>query len=209
MVASVQNPEDVCNLALDLIGYERRIGSVFEGSQPSRVALDLFAQTRDEMFRAQKPGFANRTNQLTLQKSYTSWTGTWTAAAQPPYPWLYSYAYPDDCLELLYLFQPVAGSPPFNNPIPVQFEVYNDQQPTPPKRDILCNLASPLLANYIGQVTDMTTWDPLFVETLAAALARKFTAALQKTQQLIEPISKITASEEAAAGQAAVMAEER
>jgi hypothetical protein len=37
--------ESICNQALDVIGYARHIGNIYEGSKAARVALDLYGQT--------------------------------------------------------------------------------------------------------------------------------------------------------------------
>jgi hypothetical protein len=45
--------ENICNQALDVIGYARHIGNIYEGSKAARVALDLYVQTRDEVLASQ------------------------------------------------------------------------------------------------------------------------------------------------------------
>jgi hypothetical protein len=209
MTASFQSVEDICNAALDIIGYDRRIGDMYEGTRASKVALDLYAQTRDELLRKQKPGFASRSVQLTLQKSAPVGgygAASWNPATNPPPPWQYQYAYPTDCLEFLYC-QPTPATIPVLNPLSLRFRIYNDQVSVPPARVILAT-QTPLIGVYVGQVTDMTTWDSLFVKTVVSSLAKKFAMALVKNQQLIEGAFKIASAEEAAAQAEASVSEE-
>ena len=101
-MTSVSTPEDVCNIALAQIGHAERIGSLYEGSRASEVALTIYGQTRDDLLRKQDWGFAEVTASLTLLKTappggYGPWQ-VWAPATNPPPPWLYEYAYPSDCL---------------------------------------------------------------------------------------------------------------
>ena len=41
--------ESVVNQSLDLIGYKRHVGSVWDGTPAARVALNAFAEVRDEV----------------------------------------------------------------------------------------------------------------------------------------------------------------
>lgn len=209
MTASLQSVEDVVNAALDVIGYDRRVGDIFEGTRASKVALDLYGETRDALLRKMRPGFANRDVTLTALKTAPAGgysVGTpWTNAYPPP-SWQYEYPYPSDCLEVLYL-QSTQNPIPNNNPLPQRFKIYNDQAENPVVRTILSNL-SPAVLIYTGQVTDMTTWDASFVDLMVAALAKKFTVALVKNQQLVESVLKATGGEETTSISDAAMSEE-
>lgn len=128
MVASVQNPADIINIALRRMGYKLRVGSLLDGSEAASQALDIYAQTRDELLRAGEWGFAERNVSLTVLKAApaggyfppTFWSNTY-----PPIPWGYEYAYPDDCLKVralkpapLFLFDP--------DPQPNLYAIAND-----------------------------------------------------------------------------------
>jgi hypothetical protein len=175
MVASVQSPADVINLALVRIGYKLRIGSLFDGTPASKAALDIYAQTRDETLREFDWGFAERNLAATLLKSappggYVP-PAVWNPLTNPPLPWNYEYQYPADCLKL----RSIRGTPlfiPEFDPRPKVFRIVNDNAFNPPQRVILTNEVNALLV-YTGQVTDPTTWEPLYVEALAASLARR------------------------------------
>ncbi len=50
--------ESIVNQSLDLIGYKRHIGTIWDGSPAARVALNAYAETRDEMLGIQPWMFA-------------------------------------------------------------------------------------------------------------------------------------------------------
>lgn len=179
MPASLTSPADVVNNALTRIGYKLRVGSLFDGSEAASNALDIYAQTRDEILRQNDWGFAERNVSLTLLKSapaggYVPPT-VWTTA-YPALPWLYSYQYPDDCLKV----RALKPSPIFlqsYDPQPYVFNLANDNSYTPPKKVVLCNVVDAILV-YTGQVTDPTTWEADFGEGFCAALGRRLAAGL-------------------------------
>lgn len=128
MVASASSPADIVNLALRRIGYELRVGSLLDGSEAANQALDIYAQTRDDLLRQNDWGFAERNVALTVLKTApaggyfppTNWSSTY-----PPLPWAFEYDYPADCLKVrslkessLFLFNP--------DPQPVLFDTAND-----------------------------------------------------------------------------------
>ena len=199
MTASITSPADLVNLSLARIGYKRRIGNLYEGSEAAKVALTLYAQTRDELLRQFGWGFAERVATMTLLKSapvggYVPPT-TWSTA-YPPLPWVYEYAYPSDCLQV----RSVRQVPVFlYNPDPQAqlFSVDNDYSLTPPAKVVLCNLQNAVLV-YTGQITDPTTWEPDFVEAFAASLGRRMAPSLVG----MDP-AKMEASDEEASKQIA------
>ncbi len=174
MPASVTSPADVINLSLARIGYPGRVGNLYDGSKAAKKALDLYAQTRDELLRQNDWGFAERNVSPTLLKSAPAGgyipPVTWTTA-YPPLPYLYEYARPTDCLKIRSLKAVPLFLPNFD-PQPVTFTEANDTVAPATGQVILCNVANAVLT-YTGQVTDPTAWEPDFVETLAAALGRR------------------------------------
>ena len=179
MGLSARNPEDIINIALVRIGYKRRIGSIFDGSLASKAALDIYAQTRDASLRDFDWGFASRNAPMALLKTaqiggYPP-TAPWTNAF-PVLPFIYEYAYPDDCLKV----RSIRSSPtfiPVFDPKPVVYQIDNDNSLEPPAKVILCNVADAILV-YTGQVTDPALWESDFIEALAASLARRFAPVL-------------------------------
>lgn len=204
MTASVQSPEDVINLTLVRIGHPFRVGSLYEGSPASKKALDIYAETRDELLADLAPDFAARDVTLTLLKTapvggYLP-TQPWTPAFPPP-PWIFEYAYPADCLKVRAVRKSPLLIPEFD-PQPIIWRLANDLAAPATGRVILCNVAAAILV-YTGQVTDMTTWVPSFVEALAAALGRRLSPILAGNPDAL----KMAAADEGAEGQVAAMAQ--
>ena len=204
MAASVSSPADVVNLALARIGYKLRISDLYDGSAPAKVALTVYAQTRDELLSDGNWEFAERNTPGVLLKQApvggyippTVWT-----SAYPALPWMYSYQFPSDALKV----RAVKTTPLFGfNPDP-QAQLYsidNDNGFAPPQRVVLCNLANAIIV-YTGQVTDPTTWDVAFVEAMAAAVGRRMAPQLVGLDG-----AKLAASDEQVEGQIARMTQE-
>jgi hypothetical protein len=183
MASSVASPEDVINIALVRIGYKMRVGSIFEGSMAAKKALDIYAETRDELLRGFDWGFAERTVGMTLLKQAPAGgyfpPNTWTNAYPAP-PWIFEIAYPSDALKIRALKNVPLFVPDFA-PQPYQFSVDNDQSLTDPDKVILCNIY-PGVVVYTGQVTNPVDWEPDFTEALAASLGRRLAPVLQGLQ---------------------------
>jgi hypothetical protein len=179
MVASVSSVVDLVNNSLKRIGYKKDVGTLFEGSEASKIALDVYGQTRDEFLRDSNFEFANRSVALTLLKQapvegYIP-PKVWSSL-YPPLPWMFEYAYPDDCLKV----RSVRESPIFimnHDPQPIVYLIANDSSYTPARRVILCNIPNAIL-NYTGQIMDLTNWDVGAIEGFAAALGRRIAPAL-------------------------------
>ncbi len=184
MSTVITSVEDVCNLALSILGYPQRIGDIYEGSKPSKLALDLYGQTRDEVLRSSYWGFARRETMLALVKGAPPPGQPWNATEYAQVPWQFEYEYPTDCIRLLYVMPSIVNFPVYD-PQPQLFEVGNDPNINPPMKVIFTNLSQPV-AVYTGQVTDMSLWEPLFTSTLASALAGKFAAALSEGKSVVE-----------------------
>ena len=180
MVASIKSPADIVNYSLRRIGNKNRVGNLYDGSNESSVALDVFTQVRDEFLRQSGAGFCERNAVGTVLK-YAPEGGyfppnTWDPTVNPPLPWFYEYAYPDDCIEVRALRQQALFVLDFD-PQPITFSVENDNYYTPARRVILCNIANATIV-YTGQVTDLSTWDSGAIEAFAAALGRRLAPAL-------------------------------
>ena len=169
---AISSATDVLNYVLTRIGFKPRIGSMFEGSEVAQQALDIFSQTRDEKLREFDYDFAQRSIALTLLKSAPAGgyfpPNLWNPAINPPYGYLYEYAWPADSLKIRTV-NPAGLFPTNYDPQPNAFQISNDNAFTPPQRVILCNVPA-AIATYTGQITDPATWDVAFCEALAAAL---------------------------------------
>lgn len=180
MTLSARNPEDVVNLALVRIGYPMRVDNMMEGTKHAMAALSIYAQTRDEVLRQSDWGFAERDIVLTLQKSapvggYIP-PAVWDPTTNPPLPWAFQYAYPNDCLKVRAVKKTPVLYPDFD-PQPVLYGIANDKNATPPVKVVLANISDAIMV-YTGQVVNPLDWEADFIEAVAAALARRLTVAL-------------------------------
>lgn len=105
MVASVTSPADIINLALRRIGYKlTRVSNLYDGSEPAKAALDIYAQTRDDLLRDGNWDFARRDVAATVLRQAPDGgyfpPNNWDPLTYPPLPWTYCYEYPDDCLKV-------------------------------------------------------------------------------------------------------------
>jgi hypothetical protein len=178
MVASIQSPADAVNAALRRIGYKLRVGSLYDGSEAARAALDVYSQTRDALLRSESWPFAQRA------------TGLTTNGQTAPDGWSYEYTWPADCL-LVRAIQPYPIPSPNLNPSDILFTPFNDNRLTPPAKVILTTI-SPAAAIYTAQITDPTTWEPSFCEALIDKLAVILTPALgdAKLLQIAVPMAQ-------------------
>jgi hypothetical protein len=172
---AVQSPEDLVNLALTRIGYAQRITNIFEGTRASRAALNVYAQTRDDLLRIGDWPFASRDIAGTVLKSapvggYIPPT-VWNPTTNPPVPWFFEYQWPSDCLEVRAV-KPVPLTLPNFSPQPQLFKISNDNYFTPGQRVILSNINGAVIT-YTGQIIDPTTMPPDFIEEFAGALAKQ------------------------------------
>jgi hypothetical protein len=178
---SLRDPSDIVNAALVQIGYPLQIGNLFDGSQAATKALTIYGQVRDDMMRDGNWQFASRSVVLTLLKqapaSYLTGITPWTPA-YPQQPWLYEYAYPDDCLKMRIVKPSQIFPGPNFNPSPYPFAINNDNGYTPPRETILSNVAE-AMGVYTGRVTNPATWEAnfttAFVDKLGTLLAPALT----------------------------------
>ena len=161
MAVSVSSPEDVVNLSLARIGYSKRIGSLLDGSMAARIALTVYAQTRDKMLRDGDWDFARKTAALVA-----------SGQSAPP-PWSQSYAYPADSLRVRDLI--VASFDPLN-PIPSRWVIAND----PVAGKVILSATAYATIVYTFKCTTPTLWESSFVEALAAAIGRRLAPLLNR-----------------------------
>lgn len=179
MVASVSSPTDIINNSLRRIGYDRRVGSLLEGSKAASAALDLYSQTRDQLLRKGNWNFASGMVNGTLQKFAPPggyFDTPWSPATNPQQPWKFQYAYPADCLKIRavrpqpgFLFDPM--------PTPALFDTANDSTLSPPAQVVLCNTENAVLV-YTRQVTNPENWESDFIEALIAEVGRRLAPVL-------------------------------
>ena len=149
--------EVICNQALDLIGYKRHIGDIYDGSLAARIALNAYRETRDEVLIIRPWEFA---------RAYVPMESAGIPSKQP---WRYIYIYPPNTVKFL-MIKP-SNTPP--DPQPIRWMEEYDLRVPAPYRTILANLN-----NAVGVVTfrvvDPASWPADFTETVIEMLAKKF-----------------------------------
>lgn len=200
MVASVQSPADIVNLALSVLGHSGRVGNLYDGSDAAKKALDVYAETRDEVLREKDWPFALR------QAAGVA------AASVAVSGWAHGWVYPSDCLRVRSVAPATIPASNFD-PQPVLWTIFNNTGTTPATKIILSQI-TPVSINYVGQVTDMKTWEPLFVDAVVKAIAAKMGPSLrQDIAPIISPATAVNtatmADEPQAPNDAAPMADER
>lgn len=152
-------PEDIVNAALVRIGHPKRIGSLFEGSDQAKAALDIYGQTRDELLRLEDYDFSEKISAAVLSGN------------NAPAPWLYQYIYPTDCVRIRDMYGS-AYLADTNDPLPNLYsraiDIVNGTQ-----TDVVNANISPATLVYTEQVTNPQLWDSGFTEALIASLARR------------------------------------
>jgi hypothetical protein len=173
MSAVLTSPAQVVNYALRKAGYRNRVGSLYDGTDQAKAALDLYGQMRDAMLATGEWDFAQRTTVGTLLKQAPTMPPSyivhpWTPA-YPALPWAYEYAYPTDAVQIRAVKQQPVSIPNFD-PRYFNFEVSNDEGFTPPQKVVLCNVKNAILV-YAAQVTNPAQWNVAFLDALADRLA--------------------------------------
>lgn len=172
--------ENVVNQALDLIGYKRRIGNIYDGSPGAVQALDIWQQTRDALLTSMRPDWARKDATLTLlrvapsiQGSFSNYDVTAWGNAYPPLPWLYEYTSPADNLYPLLVKRKPFTVPEFRPRYhPFLHRIVDSTTET-----ILCNVPDAILI-YIYPVLDPNIWPNDFTDAMILTLAKKFETAL-------------------------------
>jgi hypothetical protein len=197
MVASLQSPADIVNATLTRLGYKDRVGSLYEGSKASKKALDIYAQTRDQLLREGEWPFARGDVNGSLIKSAPAggyFATAWNPSTYPPLPWLFEYTYVSDAIEIRAV-RPSEILVPNFAPRPHLFAIANDGG----QRVILSNVANAVIT-YVRQVTDPTQMPPDFIEAFCAALARRLAIVLTQSADAVKIEAQDEQFETAVAG---------
>jgi hypothetical protein len=179
----------ICNMALSSIGTRSTIASLSEDSTEAETCQLWYNTLRDSLLRDLPWNWARRQVALAVYKAAAgTQENPQGALPQPPLPWLYSYAYPSDCLDARYILPlldngSLSGAPPpltTGNNLQYRYwktpaikmliagDVDTDNNPL---KVILCNQKTAQLV-YTGKVTDPNVWDIDFVTALVGRLAQ-------------------------------------
>jgi hypothetical protein len=174
----------VANRAILAVGARGQIASASEQSAEARYVRAFYEVTLRSLLRSAHWNFARKTAFLNQLKSAPGalgntapGTAVWDPATQPPPPWLFEYAYPDDCLKMRFVSPQVSnlgvqGTPifstPSNIPVPVgtfrpqRFQEATDENFADGQRTVvLCNQAQ-AIGVYTVMVANPTLWDAQF-----------------------------------------------
>lgn len=161
--------ETICNQALDAIGYSRHIGNIYEGTKAARAFLNCYVEVRDALLSTLRPDWAWTEKALVLTRqapniinNTANYDNGWNDTF-PPLPWLYEYAYPDDCLEPDMILTQVLFLPIWR-PRAITYRM------TP--STILTNEPNAIL-RYIRVVKNPDDWQRDFYEAMVMALAKR------------------------------------
>ena len=155
--------ESIVNQSLDLIGYKKHIGSIWDGSVAARVALNAYSETRDEVLAAQPWVFARDLFIL-------------DAISGPSSAGVYSFTRPETAITILdvypyprVLLEPTPGrwSESYENSARIIVAQH-------PKVGVVATL----------RLTNWAIWPPEFTQAVIRMLAEKL------SRSLVEPPPK-------------------
>lgn len=193
---------DVVNLALLRISSRSQVSSInpSDGSAAGDAASLLWTPTFEMLGRAAHWNCFRKQVPLTLIKAKmgTPENLTGTFSADPPTPWLYSYAYPSDCLLERYIIAPSdssgIGTPIFSGngwasttaksqavPFAAAFDTDSTSSPI---RVILTNQSSAIGVYTVNQ-PDPSAWDAQFRQAMISSLAVWLIPALTGNAQMM------------------------
>lgn len=182
--------EDIVNMAARAAGVPLRVEDIYEGSDLSKAALELYGQARDSLLDAEDWSFNRHTAPLTLLKGpppdggynfQQPWSNVYPAPG-----WLYEYAYPSDAVDLRAIIAPPMGLMPDLDPVPEVWRVDNDSTPnvsgmppvaTGPAAKVIYSNRTNALAVYRSRVTNPALFDPGFIDALVALLGKRLASA--------------------------------
>lgn len=198
---------DICNQALAAMGTRSTITSLLENSVEAKNCNMQYASTRDQLLRCAPWGFCKRTEVLALLKAAPGtpeFIGTvpteWSNDLPPP-PWLYSYAYPNDCVIVRFVQGTLLGqasSPIFPTNIgvassiygpPSKFEIRSEKVGSDSARTVVTNQQK-AIATYNFLETNPTNFDSEFVIALINALAANLVIPLSGDKGLKDRLEK-------------------
>jgi hypothetical protein len=199
---------DVVNRALDLLGVSP-ISEMQEGSEAANAALRHYGPTVRDLLRAAPWNFARKMRVLDLMYDATAIPPPGPPPTDPAIttivPWLYAYAYPQDCVRVRHIPQisPVITSqtPPMTG---ISWNVQiTGTQPAPFVVTTLFELNA-ILTNvqgaqcvYTSAMFDPQQWDSLFMTAEVALLAGRLALAVVGDKKLAMAL-RTAASQEAA-----------
>lgn len=170
----------ICQLALAAIGMRSSIASISESSPEARACLLQYDQALDDVLSAAHWNFARKQFALTVLKARSGTPENPTGAnSEPPRPWLYSYAYPADCVHARFLmplddasaaasiFGTAMGAAPQLNPAYARFQIGIDTDADGNDVKVILTDQPDAMLVYTMRQANTTLYDPQFVRAMA------------------------------------------
>lgn len=202
MTASVVS---ICNRALLSVGARTQISSInpSDGSAEADACATLFQSTFESLGRSANYNCLRKSTTLSLIAAAqgTPENPNGTSYPIPEFPWLYSYAYPSDCLKFNYIVPSnpigVGGSPPqttINNssgpwiPNAGQIPYVVSSSLDPNSNPVTIILTNQDLAQgvYNANIPNPTIWDSMFQAAMVASLGAFLVPALSLSLPLMQ-----------------------
>jgi hypothetical protein len=170
----------IANLSLSRIGTRSTIADLAEDSPEARAFNIVYEQARDETLEAVDWGFARGRRYL-------------ADLGKPPVDWQFRYAYPNDCLKIRSLYQPLAAwrgrlasidSNAASEPVPYEVAIDQDGQGNDLKV-IYCDQPR-ALAFYTRRVSNTALFPPGFLTALSWACGAQMAVPLAGNTQLMQ-----------------------
>jgi hypothetical protein len=162
-MSTVATPEDIGNMALDLL-TEGQIDSLDEDTKPARILNRWYEIVREGELMMNTWAFA------TIYGDETDFT---TDTGDGEFQYLYEV--PDDFLRFAWLTQDG-----FPNGVPINHTLWAD--------GIRTNFAGPIRMPYVANVTDPGDMDALFTKAFAASLAIPLAHGLTGKQSMVQTV---------------------
>lgn len=192
------DPVSIANLALGLVNVRTTISSFTEPSAAAEQINLQYLPSLEACLNAAHWNFARAQVSLAVLKAMVGTPENPTnaaASAQPPQPWLYSYAYPADCVQARFIM-PTFNSVPSNVPgtaptptyslDPVRFLVSTDLDAQGNRvKVILTNQPGAILV-YTTRITDANLFDGQFVIAFSNYLAARISIPLSGDKAMMK-----------------------
>jgi hypothetical protein len=192
----------IANMTLQAIGTRSNIVSLDEASPEANNLNLVYAQTRDELLRKYQWNFARMQAPLSLVKAAQGTTAnpTGTTLPIPMIPWLYSYAWPEDCIAIRMLLPIIAGLTDVPVPIfsssgtsvaytqtpNIKYVITSDlDAESNPIKVIMANVPQAQII-YTKRILDPNLFDSLFVTAFIGRLAGKVGFSLSGDKTLLK-----------------------
>ena len=201
---SGQSVIQVCNLSLLSLGSRSQISSLTEGSAEANACATLFDFVYTQLARTARWNCLQKQVTLSLLAAAqgTSENPDGTELPLPPTPWLYTYAYPSDCLAMRYI---VPSFPAYNTGVTAQTTYSNAAATVVPSGSgqIVFQVAystdtsgNPLTVIYTNQdlaqavytvnQPNPSVWDSMFTSAMVASLAAYLVPAINLNMALMQ-----------------------